>query len=210
MSNANVNRKRAAKTRNKLEMEIEDEPGVKKIMLKRRSLSKRQQKPPKYFEFYKIGTKMHQKCSEAKQINTDQKSIDSIDQPKRKSTNKLQDVKSIVCTNEIIPDIENEKIVDDQTESSESSCEEIQTDVDSDHPVLEHPVLDHPVLDHPVLDHPVLEHPVLDHPVLDHPVLDNPMMDQPVPISREAPISSSTEATKPSEAFLQTISSGMI
>ena len=30
------------------------------------------------------------------------------------------------------------------------------------------------------------------------------------PISREAPISSSTEATKPSEAFLQTISSGMI
>lgn len=33
---------------------------------------------------------------------------------------------------------------------------------------------------------------------------------QPVPISREAPISSSTEATKPSEAFLQTISSGMI
>ena len=33
-------------------------------------------------------------------------------------------------------------------------------------------------------------------------------IDQPVPISREAPISSSTEATKPSEAFLQTISSG--
>ena len=54
MSNANVNRKRAAKTRNKLEMEIEDEPEVKKIMLKRRSLSKRQQKPPKYFEFYEI------------------------------------------------------------------------------------------------------------------------------------------------------------
>ena len=94
--------------------------------------------------------------------------------------------------------------------SENPNCEEIQTEVDSDHPVLDHPVLDHPVLDHPVLDHPVLEHPVLDHPVLDHPVLDNPMMDQPVPISREAPISSSTEATKPSEAFLQTISSGMI
>ena len=32
---------------------------------------------------------------------SDQKSIESIDQPNRKSTNKLQDVKSIVCTNEI-------------------------------------------------------------------------------------------------------------
>ena len=40
LSNANVNHKRAAKTRNKLEMEIEDEPEVKKIMLKRQSLSK--------------------------------------------------------------------------------------------------------------------------------------------------------------------------
>ena len=73
---------------------------------------------------------------------SDQKSIESIDQPNRKSTNKLQDVKVIVCNNKIIPDIENEKNVD-----------------------------------------------------------------QPAPISQEAPISSST---KPSEAFLQTISSGMI
>jgi hypothetical protein len=77
-----------------------------------------------------------------KKSKPDQKSIDSIDQQKRKSTNKLQDVKVIVCTNKIIPDIENEKNVD-----------------------------------------------------------------QPAPISQEAPISSST---KPSEAFLQTISSGMI
>ena len=60
-----------------------------------------------------------------------------------------------VFTNEIIPETENEKNVDD-----ESNCEE--------------------------------------------------MMDQPAPISPEAPISSSTGATKPSEAFLQTISSGMI
>ena len=32
---------------------------------------------------------------------SDQKSIESIDQPNGKSTNKLQDVKSIVCTNGI-------------------------------------------------------------------------------------------------------------
>ena len=32
---------------------------------------------------------------------SDQKSSESIDQPNRKSTKKLQDVKSIVCINEI-------------------------------------------------------------------------------------------------------------
>ena len=36
-----------------------------------------------------------------KKSKPDQKSIDSIDQQKRKSTNKLQDVKVIVCTNKI-------------------------------------------------------------------------------------------------------------
>ena len=124
-----------------IEMPLTEEVDQKSKSDLKSSEAKRQIKPPQYLDEYEI-EENQKTTNDFKKSKPDQKSIDSIDQQKRKSTNKLQDVKVIVCTNKIIPDIENEKNVD-----------------------------------------------------------------QPAPISQEAPISSST---KPSEAFLQTISSGMI
>ena len=75
-----------------------------------------------------------------------------------------------------------------------------------DHPVLEEelPQIDSVPISLQIempLTEEVLDHPVLDNPMMDHPVLEEelPRIDS-APISREAPISSSTEATKPSFA----------
>jgi hypothetical protein len=49
---------------------------------------------------------------------SDQKSIESINQPNRKSTNKLQDVKSIICTNENVLRTNEHSKHSDQAESN--------------------------------------------------------------------------------------------
>ena len=42
-----------------MEIDKPEKKKIKKKMLNRRSLSKRSQKPPKHFELYEVGTKMH-------------------------------------------------------------------------------------------------------------------------------------------------------